>query len=210
MGLLQSWTDPSWPLLHEPWVPDWFRDGLAELISELELAQPRGLAAKRNAFRNQGQLEGESPDATVAGELLRMDQICDQLLRQWAELLVGVQLLRARVLTGMPEQTPDFECCWGGQEFGVEVSTRTRQEAGAALHNVLEQGLCNRAECVHHVEPDGKALFSVAPENRARIGGRLITEITKLAAGAGSQPVFGNLAVPGLELCVLVRPRTAG
>lgn len=53
-----AWTGPGGHLLHESWVPPWFRDGLAVLITELEAAGLPGLGDRRTAFRQQGQVAG--------------------------------------------------------------------------------------------------------------------------------------------------------
>ncbi len=44
MDVPTAWTGPSGHLMHGPWVPPFFRDGLAALIAELEAANPPGLA----------------------------------------------------------------------------------------------------------------------------------------------------------------------
>ena len=53
------------------------------------------------------------------------------LLNDRFELLVGAQLVRAGALTRMRKDTPDFDCRRGEHEFGIEATTRARQEAAA-------------------------------------------------------------------------------
>jgi len=135
----KQWTGQRGLLLHEPWVPPGIRDGLVALISELEAARPPGLGDRRTAFRQQGQPAGGSVKARVLSPVQRHEMGMVQLLDQRAELLVGVRLVRAGVLVRMGRETPDFECQWRGAGFGVEVTTRARPEAGAAVHELLEK-----------------------------------------------------------------------
>jgi hypothetical protein len=103
-----TWTGPSDHLMHEPWIPPFFRDGLAALLTELEAAGPAGLADRRTAFRQQGQVAATKNLSSLERQEIGMEQLLD--LR--AELLVGVTLLRARVLERISQGTPDFECRW--------------------------------------------------------------------------------------------------
>jgi hypothetical protein len=48
------------------------------------------------------------------------------------ELVVAAQLQRAGALSRIRSDTPDFDCQWGEHQFGVEVTTRARDEVGAA------------------------------------------------------------------------------
>lgn len=194
-------------MVHEPWFPDWFGDVLAGLITELEAGVPSsdGLGSKRKAFRTQGQIPGEDWEGSMPERLLATEQAFDQMLRQRSELLVGVQLLRAGVLTGMPHETPDFECRLGDRVFGVEVTTRTRQEAATALHDVLERGMWNGPDVLVTLKRTGELLFSISPEKTAEAGGRVIAQINELVAAAKGEPVFGSVQVPELRLSAVVQ-----
>ena len=114
MDVPAAWTGQAGHLLHEPWVPPRFGDGLAALITELEAAGPPGLGDRRTAFRQQGQVASSG----VLSALQLQESGWAQLLEQRAELLAGVQLLRAGVLRRMGKETPDFECRWQHTEFG--------------------------------------------------------------------------------------------
>ena len=55
MEVPEAWTGASGHVLREPWVPPQLRDGFAELIAELDAAEPEGLPSRRTGFREQGQ-----------------------------------------------------------------------------------------------------------------------------------------------------------
>lgn len=104
MGVLVSWTGPSGHVLHEPWVPAQVRDGLTALITELEVAGPPGLGGRHTAFRQQGQIAKGSARARVLSPMQRQELAVHQLLEQRTELLVGVKLTQAGVLTRMGKE----------------------------------------------------------------------------------------------------------
>jgi hypothetical protein len=145
MDLPENWAGPSGHVLQEPWVPPHIRDGLAELIAELEAAAPEGLASKRTAFREGGRTGKGSPKFMELSVTERQTVALNQLLNDRFELLVSAQLMRAGALTRMRKDTPDFDCRWGEHEFGIEATTRARQEAAAALEQAMEWGACGTA-----------------------------------------------------------------
>jgi len=200
MNVPAAWTGPNGQLLHEPWVPPFFRDGLSALITELEAAAPAGLADRRTAFRRQGQTTA----TRKLSSLQRQEMGMEQLLDQRAELLVGVKLLRAGVLDRISEETPDFECRWQRTEFGVEVTTRARPEVGSAMHDLLEKGLQDGLDVGVTLTRTGALLFSESPDKTARIADQVITSIKELVAAAAGQPVSGSIPIPELGLTAMV------
>jgi hypothetical protein len=197
-----SWTGPSGHVLHEPWVPAQVRDALAALITELEAAGPPGLADRRTAFKQQGQIA----KGQALSLMQRQELAVARLLEQRAELLVGVKLMHAGVLTKIGEETPDFECRWNQTEFGVEVTTRARPEAASAMHDLLEQGLWDGPDVGVTLVRSGKLLFSEDPVTTAGIAGTVIAAIKQHAAAAAGQPVTGNVPIPELGLTATLHP----
>jgi hypothetical protein len=206
MDVPVSWTGPSGHLLHEPGVPGGVRDALAAVITELEAAGPPGLRDRRTAFKKQGQIAESPGKAQALSPMQRQELAVDQLLEQRAELLVGVKLVHAGVLTRMGKETPDFECRWQGTEFGVEVTTRARPEAASAMHDLLEQGLWHGPEVGVTLTRSGKLLFAEDPVKTARIAGTVIAAINQRAAAAAGQPVTGNVPIPDLGLTATLHP----
>jgi hypothetical protein len=196
-----AWTGPSGHLVHERWMPAWFRDGLAMLITELEDAAPSGLGERRTAFRQQGQIANSG----ALSPLQRQELGMDQLLEQRAELLVGVKLLRAGVLERMSKETPDFECRWQQTRFGVEVTTRARPEAASAMHDLLEKGLQEGPDVAVTLTRTNALLFSEDPAKTAAIADRVVASIKELAVTAAGQPVLGSIPIPELGLTAVVR-----
>lgn len=201
-----EWAGLSGHMLHQPWVPPWFRDGWAELIAEHEAAAPPGLDRMRTAFKTQGQIEKGSRKFRQLSVLQRQAQASDQLLDQRVELLVSIRLLRAGVLTRIRRETPDFDCRWGEFEFGVEVTTRARREVGAALHAVLERGLWDGPDVSITLMRSGKLLFSRDPAVIAGIAGRVIDEVKERGARALDLPLSGSVPVPELGLTTVLSP----
>jgi hypothetical protein len=183
-------------------VPPWFGDGLAALITELEAAGPPGLGDRRTAFRQQGQVAG----SRVLSALQRRESGWAQLLEQRAELLVGVQLLRAGVLRRMGKETPDFECRWQRTEFGVEVTTRARPETASAMHDLLETGLQDGPDVGVTLTRTGKLLFSEDPVKTATMADQVITRIKEMATVAAGQPLSGRIPIPELGLAAASPP----
>ncbi len=206
MDVPVTWTGPSGHLLHEPWVPAWFRDGMAALIMELEAAGPAGLADRRTAFKQQGQIAKGSAKAKALSPLQRQELGMDQLLKQRPELLVGVKLVRTGALTKMGKETPDFECRWYGAEFGVEVTTRARPEVGAAMHDLLERGLWDGTDVGVTLIRSGKLLFSEDPGKTAGIADQIIASIMERVARAAGKPVSGSVPIPELGLTAMLHP----
>lgn len=206
MDVPVSWTGPSGHVLHEPWVPGPVRDALAALITELEAAGPPGLADRRTAFKQQGQIAQGSGKAPALSPMQRQELAVAQLLEQRPELLVGVKLVHAGVLTKMGKETPDFECRWQETEFGVEVTTRARPEAASAMHDLLEQGLQDGPDVGVTLTRSGKLLFSEDPVKTAGIAGTVIAAIKQHAAAAPGQPVTGNVPIPELGLTATLHP----
>lgn len=200
MDVPAGWTGQAGHLLHEPWVPPWFGDGLAALITELEAAGPPGLGDRRTAFRQQGQVAGFGVLSALQGR----ESGWAQLLEQRAELLVGVQLLRAGVLRRMGKETPDFECRWQRTEFGVEVTTRARPEAASAMHDLLETGLQEGPDVGVTLTRTGKLLFSEDPVKTATIADQVLTRIREMATAAAGQPLSCRIPIPELGLAAMV------
>lgn len=200
MDVPVAWTGPSGHLLHEPWIPPWFRAGLAALIAELEAAAPPGLAERRTTFRRQGQIAKIAALSPAQRPELGMSQMFD--LR--VELLVAVMLIRVGVLNRISRETPDFECNWQGNEFGIEVTTRARREASAAMHDLLEEGLFGGPDIGVTLIRSGKLLFSEDPGTTAAIAGRVVTAIKERVAAAAGQPVTASIPVPELGLTAML------
>lgn len=201
MELPVEWTGTSGHVLHEPFVPQWFRDGLTELISELERAAPVGLVSKRKTFRTQGQFDTYSGELVGSSLRQRQTTALVQLLNERVELLVGLQLLRAGALQRIRTDTPDFDCCWQGFEFGVEVTTRARQEVGAEFHDLLEDELWEGPDVLVTVTRSDKRLFSAKPEVVAEAADRVVEHIKAEVARAGHR-VSGSVPLPALGLGV--------
>jgi hypothetical protein len=187
-------------------VPAQVRDGLAALITELEAAGPAGLADRRTAFRRQGQIARASGRAKALSPMQRRDLAVHQLLEQRPELLVGVKLVHAGVLTRMGEETPDFECRWRGTEFGVEVTTRARPEAASAMHDLLEQGLWDGPDIGVTLVRTGKLLFSEDPVKTAGIANTVIATIKEHTKTPADQPATGSVPIPELGLTATLHP----
>jgi hypothetical protein len=195
-----TWTGSRGHLLHERWIYPAVRDSLAALIAELEAAAPPGLADRRTAFRRQG----KAGKINALSPALRQETAMSQLLDLRAELLVAVKLIRAGVLTKISKETPDFECSWQGNEFGIEVTTRARREVGSAMHDLLEEGLAGGPDVGVILIRSGKLLFAEDPAKTAAIASRVVTAIKeRVAAGAG-QPVTGSIPVPELGLTAML------
>jgi len=201
-----SWTGPSGHVLHEPWVPGQVRDALSALITELEVAEPPGLADRRTAFKQQGQIAKSPGKARALSPMQRQELAVAQLLEQRPELLVGVKLVHADVLTKMGKETPDFECRCQGTEFGVEVTTRARPEVASAMHDLLERGLWDGPDVGVTLTRSGKLLFSEDPGKTAGIADTVITAIKQHTDVAGGQPVTGNVPIPELGLTATLHP----
>ena len=159
----------------------WFRDGLAALIAELEAAAPPGLADRRTAFRQQGQ----TAKIKALSLALRQEIAMSQLLDLRVELLVAVKLIRASALTKISKETPDFECSWQGNEFGIEVTTRARREVGSAMHDLLEEGLSGGPDVGVILIRSGKLLFSEDPARTAAIADQVVAAIKERVDGCG-------------------------
>lgn len=200
MDVPVAWTGSSGHLLHEPWIFPPVRDSLAALIVELEAAAPPGLAGTRTAFRRQGQAANIKALSPAQQQKVAMSQLLD--LR--AELLVAVKLLQAGALTKISKETPDFECSWQGNEFGVEVTTRTRQEVGSAMNDLLEEGLSGGPDVGVILIRTGKLLFSEDPAKTAAIAARVVTAIKDRVAAAAGQPVTGSIQIPELGLTAML------
>jgi hypothetical protein len=203
-----EWTGSSGHVLHQPWFSEWLRDDLAELIIELEQAAPEGLDSRRIAFKKQGQIEKGSRTFKQLSLLQRQAQASDQLLDERVELLVGAQLLRAGVLMRMRKETPDFDCQWGGFEFGVEVTARARREVGAALHEVLERGLWDGPGVSMTLMRSGELLFSKDPTVIAGIASRVIAEVKKRSDRTLVLSLPCSVPVPELGLTAVLLPDT--
>jgi hypothetical protein len=194
-----NWTGPSGHVLQEPWMQDFFRGDLAALISDLEGSCVPGLDGKRTTFRTGCLIDRGSRKSQQLPRVVRQEQAVNALLNQRAELLVGAQLAKAGVLTRMRADTPDFEGRWGSEEFGVEVTTRARPEVSKALHQVLEQGLWEGPDVLVTLVRTGP-LFSEEPDTIAKVGARVIADITQRVADAGGEPGSAVIPVPDLEL----------
>jgi hypothetical protein len=203
MDLPELWTGTSGHVLLEPWVPPDIRGGLAELIAELEAAAPEGLASKRTAFREGGRTDKGSPKLMELSAAERQTVALSHLLNDRFELLVGAQLVRAGALTRMRKDTPDFDCRWGEHEFGIEATTRARQEAAAALEQVMERGLWDGPDVTVTLTRSGKLLFSKSPEVIAGISDRVVAGIKERIAHAAEQPQSGSVPVPELGLTAM-------
>jgi hypothetical protein len=195
-----AWTGSSGHLLHEPWIFPPVRDALAALIAELEAAAPPGLAGTRTAFRRQGQ--AANIKALSPGQ--QREVATSQLLDLRAELLVAVKLLRAGALTRISKETPDFECSWQGNEFGIEVTTRARQEVGSAMHDLLEEGLSGGPDVGIILLRSGKLLFAESPAKTAAIAARVVAAIKEHVAAAAGQPITGGIQIPELGLTAML------
>jgi hypothetical protein len=200
VDVLVAWTGTSGHLLHERWIPSWFRDGLTALITELEAAAPPGLADRRIAFRQQGQAATIKALSPALREKIAMNQLLD--LR--VELLVGVKLIRAGVLTNFSKETPDFECSWQGNEFGIEVTTRARREAGSAMHDLLEEGLADGPDIGVTLVRSSKLLFSESPAKTAAIADRVVAAIKERVTATAGQQVMGSIPIPELGLTAML------
>jgi hypothetical protein len=169
-------------------MPPLIRDGLAELIAELDAAAPEGLPGARSRFRDCRPDKGQGDN---------------RLLHLRFELLVAAQLQRAGALSRIRSDTPDFDCRWGEHQFGVEVTTRARDEVGAALEAALERCLWHGPDVNVTLMRTGKLLFSERPGEIARIADQVSGEIRKSIADAGEQ--FGNVSKPELGLTAMWR-----
>ena len=204
MDIPASWTRAGGRILHESWMPTEFRDDAAALIAELETASPPGLAEKRDAFAGSGQIDTGSQAFRALPRHERETRASEQLLDQRAELLVAVQLLRAKMLVRMRSDTPDFECRWNDLDFGVEVGTRSRREAAAALHKVLEHEFWDGPEVHVTLRRSGERLFSLSPQAITRNAQQLTNEIKNRMAAYPDQPWTATLDVPELKLSAVV------
>lgn len=200
MDVLAEWTGTSRHVLHEPWVPPFIRDGFSDLIMELEEAAPDGLDRKRTEFRRTGRVDRGTRQFLELSVQQRLAQGFHQLLNERFRLLVGAQLLRAGVLTRMRKDTPDFDCEWGGSEFGVDVTTRALQEVGAALGQALEWGLWDGPDVNITLMRSGELLFSSKPAVIAGISDRLIAVISERIKGAPDEARYGSVPVPELGI----------
>jgi hypothetical protein len=203
VDVLAGWTGTSRHVLHEPWVPPFIRDGFHDLILELEEAAPDGLDKKRTEFRRTGRVDKGTRQFLELSVQQRLAQGFHQLLNERFRLLVGAQLLRAGVITRVRKDTPDFDCRWGGSEFGVDVTTRALQEVGAALGEALERGLWDGPDVNITLMRSGELLFSSKPAVIAGISDRLIAVISERITGAPGEARYGSVPVPELGLTAL-------
>jgi hypothetical protein len=200
VDVLAEWTGTSRHVLHEPWVSPFFRDGFSDLIMELEAAAPDGLSSKRTEFRRTGRVDKGTRQFLEMSQQQRLAQGFHQLLNERFRLLVGAQLVRAGVLARMRKDTPDFDCQWGGSEFGVDVTTRALQEVGAALGEALDRGLWDGPDVNITLMRSGDLLFSSKPAVIAGISDHLIAVISERIGAASDEPQYGSISVPELGI----------
>jgi hypothetical protein len=165
---------------------------VAALITELEAAAPPGLADRRTAFRQQGQ----TAKIKALSPTLREEIAMNQLLDLRVELLVGMKLIRAGVLTKISKETPDFECSRHGNGFGIEVTMRARREAGSAMHDLLEERLSGGPDVGVTLIRSGKLVFSEGPAKMATIADQVVAAIKERVTAAAGQPVTGSIRSP--------------
>jgi hypothetical protein len=182
----KTWA-PDGHVLRESWLWPPILAAIAELIADLEAAAPEGLDGMRRRFRDLGRTDS----ATAI----------TQLLDARFELLVATRLARAGALQRIRTDTPDFDCCWDGSEFGVEATTRAREEIGSALERAMEQGQWGDTDVHVTLTRTGELLFSEPPELIAEISNRMIAQITEAVAAAGHKPLkHGNIPIPEFGL----------
>jgi hypothetical protein len=114
-----AWTGEG-HVLAEPWIAPELLDNLGALLRCLDQHNPAGLASKREEFRTYGQRPGRHEAFT-------------QLLEARAELVVAGKLLRAGAGLKIRKDTRAFDCQINGQHFGVEVTTRARDDVDGIL-----------------------------------------------------------------------------
>jgi hypothetical protein len=134
-----------------------------------------------------------------------------QLLDLRVELLVAVKLIRAGVLTKISRETPDFECSWQGNEFGIEVTTRARREVGSAMHDLLEEGLSGGPDGGVILIRSGQLLFAEDPAKTAVIADRVVTAIRKVRRRQASRsPAASRSLSSGSPPCCTMPDRSPG
>lgn len=186
LDIPESWA-PESHVLRAPWIPSVVVSGVAASIADLEQAAPNGLDGLRRRFRDAGR-----GDMAVAST---------QILEARFELLVATQLARAGALTRIRSDTPDFDCSWHGSDFGVEATTRAREEVGTALERVMEQAAWDEADVQVTLTRTGKLLFSESPAVIAAASDQVVTLITAEVAGAANGEIrHGTVALPELGL----------
>lgn len=199
MNLPAPWAGAAGHVLSEPTVPEQIIGSFSRLIDVLEVSAPPGLAATRNQFRAQGQINAGNAKFMSLSETQRTAVAMDQILTLRFELLVAAQLQRAGALTRIRTDTPDFDCRWGKAEFGVEATTRARPEVTAALHDAMEKRLEAGPDVDVMLDRTGAVLFAESPAVVADIADRVAGDIESAVAAAADQP-FSNGTVPVPEL----------
>jgi hypothetical protein len=186
VSLPPAWAAPG-HVLTEPWFRPEVRSVIAGLMADVEAAAPQGLESMRRRFRDIGRAADQASAMSSA-------------LDARAELLVASRLARAGALKKIRMDTPDFDCELGGAEFGVEVTTRAREEA-AAMERELERQLWDDDDVHVMLSRTGKLLFSESPAITAAAGARVAGEIRAgIAVAPDGQYKHGNVPVPELGL----------
>lgn len=145
-----EWIGTNGHVLTEPWIPPEFLENLDVLLSRLDQHDPGGLAHKREEFRKYGQRAGRH-------------EAFAQLLEARAELIVAWKLLSAGAKLKIRKDTPDFECQIAGRCFGVEVTTRARDDIDGVLRARLRDALPGANDCMIRLRRLEPPVFKLPP-----------------------------------------------
>ncbi len=137
-------------VLTEPWIPKELLENLGVLLGLLDQHAPDGLPHKREEFRKYGLRTGRH-------------EAFAQLLEARAELVVAAKLLGAGAELKIRKDTPDFDCRIAGRHFGVEVTTRARDDIDGVLRARLRDALASVPECMIYLRRLEPPVFKLGP-----------------------------------------------
>jgi hypothetical protein len=164
-------------------------ENLEVLLDCLDRHDLAGLARKRQEFRVYGHRPGRN-------------EAFAQLLEARAELVVAAKLLEAGAEVIIRTDTPDFDCRINGQRFGVEVTTRARDDIDGVLRARLRDALAGTTDCMVYLRRQEPPVFKLPPAQLDQIVQQIIEAV---AAGHETSITFREAALvaevmPGMGL----------
>jgi hypothetical protein len=166
-------------VLTEPWIPPGLLENLGVLLGCLDQHDPAGLPHKREEFRKYGHRPGRHEAFT-------------QLLEARAELIVAAKLLGAGAQLEIRKDTPDFDCRINGKHFGVEVTTRARDDIDGVLRARLRDALPDATNCMIYLRRLEPPVFKLPPAQLNVIIQRITEAVT---AGQHTSVTFPEAAL---------------
>jgi hypothetical protein len=101
-----------------------------------------------------------------------------KLLEARAELVAAAKLLGAGVQLEIRKDTPDFDCRINGKHFGVEVTTRARDDIDGILRARLRDVLPGATNCMIYLRRLEPPVFKLPPAQPNVIAQRMTEAVT--------------------------------